>query len=167
MFNKTSANLLIQLRYASLQVNYMTIPVYILGAASLVTQVYFSDKLRKRGLFIMCCCVPVAAGYLICVGTGKSPCWLRWHVRSCPWPLPHFDAGGHLDCYQSVARYKTRNWNASRLFDCKHLRSGVIATVPFSTRTSLCPRQCHLCWSNHCRPVPLWRMLVCCFGAEI
>jgi hypothetical protein len=47
----------------------MTIPVYVLGAISLSTQVYFSDKLKKRGAFIVGCCVPVAAGYLICVGT--------------------------------------------------------------------------------------------------
>lgn len=47
----------------------MTIPVYILGAISLTIQVYFSDKLRKRGAFIIGCCIPVAVGYLICVGT--------------------------------------------------------------------------------------------------
>ena len=60
---------LIESRFASLKVNYMTIPVYVLGAISLVTQVYFSDKLRKRGIFIIGCCVPVAVGYLICVGS--------------------------------------------------------------------------------------------------
>jgi cbb3-type cytochrome oxidase subunit 3 len=49
----------------------MTIPVYVLGATSLVIQVYYSDKIRKRGVFIMSCCVPVAAGYLICVGTAN------------------------------------------------------------------------------------------------
>ncbi|EXJ59327.1 uncharacterized protein A1O5_12208 [Cladophialophora psammophila CBS 110553] len=59
------------LGYASLRVNYMTIPVYILGAVSLVTQVYFSDRLRKRGVFIVGCCVPVAVGYLLCVGTAN------------------------------------------------------------------------------------------------
>ncbi|KAH8694248.1 high-affinity nicotinic acid transporter-like protein [Talaromyces proteolyticus] len=60
------------LGYASLRVNYMTIPVYVLGAISLVIQVYMSDKLRKRGAFIMGCCVPVAVGYLICVGTENA-----------------------------------------------------------------------------------------------
>lgn len=49
----------------------MTIPVYILSAASLVTQVYWSDRLRKRGAFIICCCVPVVAGYLVCVRTAN------------------------------------------------------------------------------------------------
>ncbi|KAH8901719.1 high-affinity nicotinic acid transporter-like protein [Thozetella sp. PMI_491] len=58
------------LGYTSLQANYMTIPVYILGAISLLTQVYFSDRLRRRGVFIIGCCVPVAVGYLICVGTA-------------------------------------------------------------------------------------------------
>ena len=50
----------------------MTIPVYVLGAISLVTQVYYSDKLRRRGAFIVGCCVPVAVGYLICVGTASA-----------------------------------------------------------------------------------------------
>lgn len=58
--------------FASLKVNYMTIPVYILGATSLCFQVYYSDKLKKRGIFIVCCCVPVAAGYLMCV-FSKNP----------------------------------------------------------------------------------------------
>lgn len=50
----------------------MTIPVYVLGAISLLTQVYFSDKLKRRSIFIIGCCVPVAVGYLICVGTSSS-----------------------------------------------------------------------------------------------
>lgn len=54
-------------RFASLKVNYMTIPVYVLGAISLCIQVYYSDKLRKRAYFIVACCVPVAGGYLMCV----------------------------------------------------------------------------------------------------
>jgi hypothetical protein len=45
----------------------MTIPVYVLGAISLTVQVYYSDKHKKRGLFIVACCAPVAAGYLMCV----------------------------------------------------------------------------------------------------
>jgi hypothetical protein len=45
----------------------MTIPVFVLGAISLSIQVYFSDKLKKRGVFIVSCCIPVATGYLMCV----------------------------------------------------------------------------------------------------
>jgi hypothetical protein len=56
-------------RFAALKVNYMSIAVYIVGAISLTIQVYFSDKFRKRGMFIIGCCIPVAIGYLICVGT--------------------------------------------------------------------------------------------------
>lgn len=59
------------LRFASLSVNYMTIPVYIIGAISLTIQVYFSDRSKRRGVFIVGCCVPVAVGYLICVGTAN------------------------------------------------------------------------------------------------
>lgn len=58
--------------YASLSVNYMTIPVYVLGAISLVIQVYFSDKMKKRAAFIIGSCIPVAVGYLVCVGTANA-----------------------------------------------------------------------------------------------
>jgi hypothetical protein len=58
--------------YASLSVNYMTIPVYVLGAISLVIQVYFSDKMKKRAAFIIGSCIPVAVGYLVCVGTSNA-----------------------------------------------------------------------------------------------
>lgn len=47
----------------------MTIPVYVLGAISLSILVYYSDKLSKRGVFIVACCAPVAVGYLMCVGS--------------------------------------------------------------------------------------------------
>ncbi|OJJ42499.1 hypothetical protein ASPZODRAFT_105236 [Penicilliopsis zonata CBS 506.65] len=60
------------LGYASLQVNYMTIPIYVVGAVSLVIQVYFSDRLKQRAAFIVGCCVPVAVGYLICVGSANA-----------------------------------------------------------------------------------------------
>ncbi|KAK5163861.1 uncharacterized protein LTR77_010255 [Saxophila tyrrhenica] len=64
--------IILGLGFEALKVNYMTIPVYILGAVSLITQCYFSDRLKKRGAFIVGCCVPVAVGYLICVGS-KNP----------------------------------------------------------------------------------------------
>jgi len=62
---------LIILRFASLKVNYMTIPVYALGTITLVTVVWLSDKYKRRGVFIIGCCIPVAVGYLVCVGTSN------------------------------------------------------------------------------------------------
>lgn len=59
-------------RFASLKVNYMTVPVYVLGAISLATQVYYSDRFSKRAAFIVACCVPVAVGYLMPV-LSKNP----------------------------------------------------------------------------------------------
>jgi len=50
----------------------MTIPVYTLGAISLSIQVYYSDKLKKRAVFIVACCAPVAIGYLMCVGSKNA-----------------------------------------------------------------------------------------------
>lgn len=60
---------LTEFRFASLKVNYMTIPVYVLGTITLVIVVWLSDKYKRRGVFIIGCCVPVAVGYLVCVGT--------------------------------------------------------------------------------------------------
>jgi MFS family permease len=50
----------------------MTIPVYVVGAFSLVTMVYLSDKFKRRGVFIIACLVPVIIGYLIAVGTPNQ-----------------------------------------------------------------------------------------------
>lgn len=50
----------------------MTIPVYVLGALSLITIVFLSDKFNRRGVFIMGSCIPVAVGYLVCVATPNK-----------------------------------------------------------------------------------------------
>lgn len=59
------------LGFASLKVNYMTIPVYVVGAVALLLQTWLSDKLQKRALFLVISAVPVATGYIICVGTAS------------------------------------------------------------------------------------------------
>ena len=59
-------------RYANLNVNYMTIPVYAVGAVSLLTVVYLSNKFMKRGMCILGCLGPVTIGYLIAVGTANK-----------------------------------------------------------------------------------------------
>jgi hypothetical protein len=59
-------------RYANLHVNYMTIPVYVVATFSLLTVVYCSDRFKRRGAFIIGCCVPVIIGYLIAVGTANK-----------------------------------------------------------------------------------------------
>jgi hypothetical protein len=59
------------LGFASLRVNYMTIPVYVVGACALILQTWLSDKLQKRALFLVISAVPVTIGYLVCVGTSS------------------------------------------------------------------------------------------------
>lgn len=61
-----------QFRYDAFQANYLTIPVYFVGAASLLVQAYFSDRLQKRGLFLLIAACPVIIGYLICVGVSNA-----------------------------------------------------------------------------------------------
>ena len=50
----------------------MTIPVYTLGCTALVIIVCLFDKYKRRGAFIIGCGVPVALGYLICVGSASG-----------------------------------------------------------------------------------------------
>ncbi|KAI2730706.1 hypothetical protein CBS147332_2558 [Penicillium roqueforti] len=71
-FNVFLPTILSGLGFPSLSVNYLTIPVYVLGLISLVIQVYFSDRISRRGVFIIGCCVPVVIGYLICVGSASG-----------------------------------------------------------------------------------------------
>lgn len=60
------------LGYEGLEIQYMTIPVYALGACCLVTNVYFSDKFKRRGVFLVGCCFPVFVGYIICIATPNK-----------------------------------------------------------------------------------------------
>ncbi|KAL1898439.1 hypothetical protein Sste5346_003342 [Sporothrix stenoceras] len=60
------------LGYAAIRVNYMTIPVYVLGAISLITNCYISDRMNRRAIVLLWCCIPVVTGYLICVGTANA-----------------------------------------------------------------------------------------------
>jgi MFS transporter, ACS family, DAL5 transporter family protein len=58
--------------YDSFQANYLTIPVYAVGACSLLVQAYWSDRLRRRAVFLLASAVPVVTAYLICVGTASK-----------------------------------------------------------------------------------------------
>lgn len=57
--------------FSKFQANYLTIPVYFIGAVSLVIQAYFSDRLKQRALFQLVSACFVVVGYLICVGSAS------------------------------------------------------------------------------------------------
>ncbi|KAH6695586.1 high-affinity nicotinic acid transporter [Plectosphaerella plurivora] len=57
--------------YSSFEANYLTIPVYVVGACSLLAQAYWSDRLRRRAIFLVASAVPVITAYIICVGTAS------------------------------------------------------------------------------------------------
>jgi len=136
--------MLTELSYASLKVNYMTIPVYVVGAISLSVQVYWSDRLKRRGVFIVACCIPVAAGYLVCVGTpnagagyagmfilvlGQSYNIAYGSHANLTRVVPNLNIGCHLDSDEPVARLQARFWHALCVFHCKHIQLGVFAAV--------------------------------------
>jgi hypothetical protein len=58
--------------YNSVQSNYLTIPVYAVGAISLAMQAYWSDRLKQRALFLVISALPVTVAYVICVGTPNK-----------------------------------------------------------------------------------------------
>jgi MFS family permease len=60
------------LGYDAFQANYLTIPVYAFGAFVLCAVSYFSDKINKRGLFLMVLPIPVIVGYSITIGTASA-----------------------------------------------------------------------------------------------
>lgn len=67
--------------YDAFQANYLTIPVYAVGAASLLTQAYWSDRLRQRALFLLISACPVIAAYIICIGTGnRVACYVAMFI---------------------------------------------------------------------------------------
>src|ERR1700712_2009340 len=58
--------------YTNLQANYLTIPVYAVGAIALAAQAWWSDRLQQRALFLLISAVPVTVAYCICVGTPNK-----------------------------------------------------------------------------------------------
>ena len=58
--------------YTSLQANYLTIPVYILGCISLAGFSWTSDRLRKRAAIACIAPIPVVIGYAIVVGSANN-----------------------------------------------------------------------------------------------
>jgi hypothetical protein len=136
----------------------MTVPVYVLGAISLATQVYFSDKMRKRGVIIVACCVPVAIGYLMPVWSknpdvgyagmfvlvvGKSL------ARSChrlfslltvpPRPLPNLNPSCDMDNNQPGTRHKARHRPAVRIQLGEFVEPHFWPAIPEQPRTTICP----------------------------
>lgn len=51
---------------------YLTIPVYVLGAICLVTNCTLSDKWQRRAPFLVGCAFPVFIGYIITIGTANK-----------------------------------------------------------------------------------------------
>jgi MFS family permease len=59
------------LGFEDIQVNYLTIPVYVFGCMYLAAITYISDRLRKRAVVAVCAPVIVIIGYAIVVGTDN------------------------------------------------------------------------------------------------
>lgn len=61
---------LTQARFESLQVNYLTIPVYVMACIILGFVTYISDRLNKRAVVAVFVPFVVIAGYAIAIGTS-------------------------------------------------------------------------------------------------
>jgi dipeptide/tripeptide permease len=51
--------------------NLGLIPVYLWGAAVYFTVAWFSDRLQKRGIFLIMAAIVTAMGYIILLATAK------------------------------------------------------------------------------------------------
>ncbi|CAM1508102.1 Fc.00g049500.m01.CDS01 [Cosmosporella sp. VM-42] len=58
--------------YKSVQVNYMTIPIYILATISVAVISFLSDRMRRRVIFLFIVPIPVLIGYAIALGTANN-----------------------------------------------------------------------------------------------
>lgn len=154
----------------------MTVPVYVLGAISLSTQVYFSDKMRKRAVIIVACCVPVAVGYFVPV-CSKNPNvgyagmfvlvvgkYSRFSVidrsDSPSRPLPNLYASCDLDHNQPGARHKARHWSAIRIQFGQLVEPHLWSALSEQPGTTIRARKCNLGWSHDCCWVSLCLLLV-------
>ncbi|KAI1376395.1 nicotinic acid plasma membrane transporter [Hypoxylon crocopeplum] len=54
--------------YTSLQAQYLTIPCYVLGAAVYFGVATVSDKIKRRGPFILCAGIVIMTGYAVLLG---------------------------------------------------------------------------------------------------
>ncbi|KAL9567477.1 hypothetical protein ACKAV7_008427 [Fusarium commune] len=58
--------------YRSIQVNYMTIPIYVLATISVAIVSFMSDRMKKRAIFLLILPIPVLIGYSIALGTANN-----------------------------------------------------------------------------------------------
>lgn len=85
-------------RFADIQVNYLTIPCYVFGTIYLFFITWLSDKLRKRAVLAIICPWIAIVGYAIAiatpnVGAGYFAMFLvsgsMFSFPICSLPLPH------------------------------------------------------------------------------
>jgi hypothetical protein len=154
----------------------MTIPVYVLGAISLVIQIYLSDKFKRRALFIIGSCIPVAVGYLICVGTPnphagyagmfilvlgkllclKNPLSPRLILSRA---LSHLYIGRHLGDQYLFARFQTRTRYAAGVFDRRCFFDGSSTALPHRTGSTVYSGKFSLRGFDCCRCSSIWRIM--------
>jgi hypothetical protein len=136
----------------------MTVPVYVLGAISLATQVYFSDRMRKRAVIIVACCVPVAIGYLMPVWSknpdvGYAGMFVLVVGESLadpeslplialtvlPRPLPDLHSSCYMDHNQPGTRHETCHRPAVRVQSGQPVESHFWSAIPEQPRPAICP----------------------------
>ncbi|KAK0614384.1 major facilitator superfamily domain-containing protein [Immersiella caudata] len=66
-FSTFLPSIITSMGYGSLQAQYMTIPVYVIGGVSFLTLAYISDKLRVRGPLIAFANIFGIAGYILII----------------------------------------------------------------------------------------------------
>ncbi|KAI1356299.1 major facilitator superfamily domain-containing protein [Xylaria sp. FL0043] len=58
------------LGYVSSTAQLLTVPIYVVAAVLAVVVAYFSDRIGKRGPFVIACLCVIIVGYILCISTG-------------------------------------------------------------------------------------------------
>ncbi|KAI0160235.1 MFS general substrate transporter [Xylariaceae sp. FL1272] len=59
------------LGYTSSTAQLLTVPIYVVAAILAIIVAYFSDRVGKRGPFVIGCMLVIIVGYALCLSTGR------------------------------------------------------------------------------------------------
>ncbi|KAI0428811.1 major facilitator superfamily domain-containing protein [Xylaria sp. FL1042] len=58
------------LGYVSSTAQLLTVPIYVVAAVLAIVVAYFSDRVGKRGPFVIACLCVILVGFILCISTG-------------------------------------------------------------------------------------------------
>lgn len=150
--------LLSGLGYKGLQLQYLTIPVWVVGAFFLVLTTFASDKFKRRGFWLMSLPLPTIVGYAMLIGSsnkvvGYVAMFIVGPGRSspsllCKMHLTRVLRDGLLQCYNAgldIEQHLSR-LQASGKLSCynspfEHCWNSLVANLPCESSAEIHSRR--------------------------